>query len=160
MMLMPEARAGWNKVSLLFLNKFSGFFALPPTEDANFVSAFVTIQLARSGGLKQRRGSLAAVCCCCLLWLVQERAALHLRCWCNCFKVDVIGGSHCSACLSGLVPSPGGAGWCGRRTPVPREEPVGHPGWGWPLGCAPVGCAWASRPSSVSISLAWVGASP
>lgn len=25
MMPMPEARAGWNKVSLLFLNKFSGF---------------------------------------------------------------------------------------------------------------------------------------
>lgn len=29
MMPMPEARAGWNKVSLLFLNKFSGFAWLP-----------------------------------------------------------------------------------------------------------------------------------
>lgn len=25
MMPMPQARAGWNKISLLFLNKFSGF---------------------------------------------------------------------------------------------------------------------------------------
>lgn len=52
MVLMPEARAGWNKVYLLFLNKFSGFtcgfFPLSPTEDVNslFFQQLVAIQLS------------------------------------------------------------------------------------------------------------------
>lgn len=67
MMPVPEARAGWNTVSLLFLNKFSGFawgFLLSPTEDANFVSAARDHSVTSvADSLKQRRCSLEAAHC-------------------------------------------------------------------------------------------------
>lgn len=68
MMLMPEARAGWNKVYLLFLNKFPGFtcgfFPLSPTEDVNslfFSAACGHSVISTVDGLKQGGGFLEAV---------------------------------------------------------------------------------------------------
>lgn len=51
-----------------------------------------------------------------------------------------------------LIAGPQGAGWCGRKAPVPREDPVGHPGWVQPLGRAAAGlCLGQQTPCSATL---------